>query len=247
MQPSQISDACEYLAWDSAFFEMRIARIPGCRLTDDSLKAALDWCSANQIRCLYFLAAADDRKTIALAQSANFDFVDIRVTLAVTLAAGREDAGPSVAGIRTYRQGDLDALKSIASRAHRDSRFFFDGRFSASSCELLYATWIEKSCRDPRQVVFVAEENGEASGYCTCSIDDAGVGHIGLLAVAEHARGRGLGNGLTSAALAHFRRQQVARVEVVTQGRNTQAARLYQKTGFIIHSLMLWYHKWFPL
>jgi hypothetical protein len=31
----------------------------------------------------------------------------------------------------------------------------------------------------------------------------------------------------------------------VTQGRNLAAQRLYQRTGFLIRDLQLWYHKWY--
>jgi hypothetical protein len=31
----------------------------------------------------------------------------------------------------------------------------------------------------------------------------------------------------------------------VTQGKNIAAQRLYQKNGFLIRDLQLWYHKWY--
>jgi ribosomal protein S18 acetylase RimI-like enzyme len=45
--------------------------------------------------------------------------------------------------------------------------------------------------------------------------------------------------------MAYFGKRRIAKVNVVTQGRNVRAQRLYQKSGFATDSVMLWYHKWF--
>ena len=46
-------------------------------------------------------------------------------------------------------------------------------------------------------------------------------------------------------AIEWFKNKDVRKIEVVTQGRNIPALRLYQKCGFQIQSLQIWYHKWF--
>jgi ribosomal protein S18 acetylase RimI-like enzyme len=45
-------------------------------------------------------------------------------------------------------------------------------------------------------------------------------------------------------ALRWFVSQGVTSVSVVTQARNVRAARFYQRAGFSIESIQLWYHKW---
>ena len=37
----------------------------------------------------------------------------------------------------------------------------------------------------------------------------------------------------------------IDRVQVVTQGRNVRAQRVYQRCGFVSAQLQLWYHRWF--
>jgi ribosomal protein S18 acetylase RimI-like enzyme len=49
---------------------------------------------------------------------------------------------------------------------------------------------------------------------------------------------------LTEAALAWFCAQGLQRAQVVTQGRNIAAQRLYQKCGFRTGEIALWYHRW---
>ena len=58
-------------------------------------------------------------------------------------------------------------------------------------------------------------------------------------------RGEGLAKYLLGKSLQNLSGQGFDYVEVVTQGRNYAAQRLYQKCGFVTKSTELWYHKWF--
>jgi ribosomal protein S18 acetylase RimI-like enzyme len=71
-----------------------------------------------------------------------------------------------------------------------------------------------------------------------------GIGNIGLFAVAEAERGRGHGSRLLDAALAWFATYDLERVNVVTQGRNAAAQRIYQRAGFLTVDTRHWYHFW---
>ena len=232
---------CTFLPWDSEFFGVRIARLTPSRLTPDSVSGAFEWCRANRIDCLYFLADSDHRETVQLAQSSAFQFVDIRATL---VHHGAPQAHLRDPAIRPFQPADLAPLQSIARASHHDSRFFFDGRFPEHRCEDLFETWITRSCQGWAQAVFVAECEGAAAGYCTCHVE-SGSGSIGLVALAPHAQGHGLGRRLIRAALSWFSSQAIATVKVVTQGRNARGQRLYQECGFVTESVMLWFHKWF--
>jgi ribosomal protein S18 acetylase RimI-like enzyme len=75
-------------------------------------------------------------------------------------------------------------------------------------------------------------------------MDPPDLGRIGIFAVAAEAQGKGLGHRLVDAALTWLARQGAARVTVVTQGRNSQAQRVYQRAGFRTHLVELWYHCW---
>ena len=237
-----VDNICSGLPWDSGFFKLRIARFSPTYLTPDSLNAALDWCRSNEIDCLYFLAASDHPETVRLAETAGFQFVDIRVTL--VRETGSQGSGDITnRNVRPFQESDLQALQEIAAYSHEDSRFFYDAAFPRERCRALFETWIERSCHGWAQAVFVAEVDGVPSGYCTCHIE-GNAGTIGLVALGPHAQGRGLGRHLVEAALSYFRQHKVPEVTVVTQGRNCKAQRLYQRCGFVTQSAMLWYHKW---
>lgn len=236
---------CAFLDWDSEFFGCRIAQISCHRLSDDEVAAVSDWCANQQIDCLYFLADADDLATIRRVEANHFHLVDIRVTLSkrFELLAHKKHVGfPEI--IRFHCEGDLANLKAIAKNAHHDSRFYADSHFPVQQCEALYETWIEKSCRGYADAVLVAENHGRAIGYISCHVTEAQAGKIGLVGVDEAMRGQGIGQRLLAASLEWFQAQGCSQVTVVTQGRNIQAQRLYQKHGFLTQSLQLWYHRW---
>lgn len=266
-----MSVICELLAWDSAFFGRRIARLHGGRLDPEAWAEAHAWSREQAIDCLYFLADPVDPITAPLAEQAGFRLVDLRVTLdgepgpAPAVPAGgtprlvaprggrRARAAPAAppARIRPAETGDVPALRRIAAVSHRDSRFYYDPHFERARCDELYATWIEKSCQGEAAAVLVAEVEGRAAGYITCLLEPAAgsaaglCGRIGLFAVAAAAQGRGVGSLLIDEALAWLAARGAGRVSVVTQGRNQRAQRIYQKSGLLTRSVELWYHRWF--
>jgi ribosomal protein S18 acetylase RimI-like enzyme len=147
--------------------------------------------------------------------------------------------------IRPSTHADIPALRTIAAANHTDSRFYADGRFARAKCDELYATWIEKSCRGWADVVFVAELDGAPVGYLSCHMKPAKTGSIGLVGLAAHAQGRGLGRRLVAAGVDWFHGRGAERATVVTQGCNVAAQHLYQSCGFRTASVQLWHHLWF--
>lgn len=242
----EASRLCEYLEWDSSFFERRIARLTSGRLDAEIIKEIIAWCELQAIECLYFLADADDPTTVRLAESHAFQLVDVRVTLERALDDIPATAGKALStGIRLCNSEDVPVLRSIANVSHRDSRFYHDFHFPPSACDALYETWIEKSCHGYATAVLVAELESRPAGYVSCHLLQENRGQIGLFGIAPEARGQGLGKKLLEGSLQWFAENGVKNVMVVTQGRNRAAQRLYQRGGFLTRSVQLWYHRWF--
>lgn len=243
----QATQLCQYLDWDSDFFGVPIARLVTSRLNEESLALALAWCEAERIACLYFLSRADDDHSVRLVEANRFHLVDIRITLERSLSEQEPilEERADYESIRPATEDDMAALRVIAGVSHTDSRFYYDGNFPQSRCSALYETWIEKSFAGYADKVLVTELNGQAVGYISCHLPEAGVGQIGLVGVSAEAQGCGMGQQLIRAALYWFRTQGVKQITVVTQGRNGPAQRLYQRHGFRTQSVQLWYHRWF--
>jgi dTDP-4-amino-4,6-dideoxy-D-galactose acyltransferase len=231
--------ACTLLEWDSAFFGRRIARVNGHTLTPARLAEVDAFCRTERVEGLYFLASASDDETARLAERGGFALVDIRLTLERALHAHDMSAG-----VRTATPQDIPALQVIARRAFTDSRFYHDPVIAVEQADALYETWIARSLEGFADVVLVSEDQGGVTGFITCRRLNAHSGDIGLVGVRRDSAGRGLGVALTEAALSWFRMQGLQRAQVVTQGRNIAAQRLYQKCGFRTGEIALWYHRW---
>ena len=243
---SRTEEVCRFLEWDSRFFGINIGRVNGSRLARDQSEGLLEWCQAQKIDCLYLLAEAGDPETAQLVAEQGFELVDIRLTFerdSLGAAGSRLTSLP--AGVRPFQSSDLPALREMAGRLHEDTRFFFDQRFPRERSAELYRVWLERSCENAQQQVFVAESEGAPEGYVASANGADGVGQIELIGVEFSAQGRGVGRALIMAALDAFASQGIARTRVVTQGRNVRAQRLYQRCGFVTESLQLWYHLWF--
>jgi dTDP-4-amino-4,6-dideoxy-D-galactose acyltransferase len=239
---AQSQERCRVLEWDSGFFGFRIGRLFGSSLTPDDAGQAVKWCREQAVKCLYFLAGADDAATSRAAENAGFHFADVRCTYTYDLSARRPLA--VTPAIRPFEPSDLPQLRQIASSSHGSSRFYYDRGFDRKRCADLYAEWIERSCRGWADAVYVAGFTGLPAGYVTCHLDGHKAGSIGLIAVDPQFQGRGLGQQLTCAAISHLSLRGARRVSVVTQGRNIRSQQMYQRCGFVLSSVEIWYHLW---
>jgi ribosomal protein S18 acetylase RimI-like enzyme len=82
--------------------------------------------------------------------------------------------------------------------------------------------------------VAVDDEKGELVGYITMQSDlETRIGWIHNLAVAENARGQGLGRRLIEHALAHFRSAGMTIAKIETLEQNAVGRHLYPSVGFV--------------
>ena len=231
------------LEWDSKIFGLRIGRFLSPRLDHARVEEALRWCDAEGVDCLYVLTASDDAPSVRVAEAHGFRFVDVRLTFA-RRASRTGVPAPRGGVVRPAREEDIPALQAIAQVSHHDSRFYFDGNFPEGRCDELYAVWIANACRGRSEIVFVAEAEGQPVGYLALNRSDPDEGQIDLLAVHPTAQRRGLGRGLVTAAVDWCAAHGLARLTVVTQGRNVRSQALYQRAGFVTTGFQLWYHVW---
>jgi GNAT superfamily N-acetyltransferase len=239
---SESGALCERLDWDSRFFGISIARAVPSRVDQAGCRALLDWCRAEKIECLYFLADASDTTGLLILDQAGFNHVDDRLTFELQPVP---PAPMLQAGVRAARPEDIPALREIAATSHRDSRFYNDGRFDRDRCDELYRVWIENSCNGWADHVVAVEREGAAIGYLTVHLRDREVAVIGLVGVSPAFRRQGIGGQLLDGALTWIANRSAKRVSVVTQGRNSASRGFFLNAGFRQSARALWYHRWF--
>lgn len=155
-------------------------------------------------------------------------------------------AAPSRHTIREAVPDDVAKLCDIAATAHVTSRFHFDPGFAPARAADLYRVWIQKECGGEADVVWVFESSSEAGGYLSCKLSSDGtICRLGLLGVRSDLRGGGAAPALLKRALEWAHHRGAGRCEVITQGRNIAAQRVYAEVGFKPADMHIWWHKWF--
>ena len=240
-----------YLAWDSQFFGFNIGRISSPELDPGRWAAAEKESQDLRLSCLYYLADPAAPAAIQTAEQVGFHYMDARLTLRfsqLNKACAITQIELPNHRLRTAQTSDLPELKAIARESHHNSRFYADPNFRLEDCNRLYEVWIENSLAGYAQKVFVAEnkKSGTVEAYITCHLNDQ-KGEIGLIAVDALARGMRIGYSLVLKSINWFRENGAESIEVVTQGGSQPAINLYQKAGFQMSNLQLWFHKWFYL
>ena len=240
------SDPARLMTWDTEFFGVRTARALGPIADCHARERLEEWCAENQIDWLHVLLSAGDLDSVRQLEAAGYSFVDIRMTL--LRRGGPAGSGEPGEGLllRSPFDGDLESLVTIARNAHTDSRFFNDPRLPHARASALYEEWLKKCCAGAlADSVVVAEMSGAPVGYATGQMRESERGVIGLVGVDDSARGRGLGGALVREISSRLAKLGSKEIEVVTQGRNVAAQRLYHRAGFAVGAVELWYHKWF--
>lgn len=246
---SVLIEPAVFLDWDTDFFGYRIGRVRENRLTPDSMAALEAWRGENAIQCLYFLAQADDRETIWLAEKNGFRLVEVRMIYERRLADWNPLTRPTNAAgviVRPSRLEDIPALQAIARNSYVDSRFYFDPNFTEAQWQAYYQFWVQKSVTGGADLTLTAEKDGEVVGYITGLVDrENNQGVYELTGVKESARRLGVGQELFRSGIDWYVRQDIPYMWLATQGRNIRTQRMVQRDGFLIRNCQLYYHKWF--
>lgn len=233
------------LSWDSSFFGVTMAQIEGpfTRLHEN---AVFKQARAKGVRFLQFFCDGSDLEGVAAAEAGGFSLVDARMTFELQNLNRRDIPGHARFRVGRGQPEDIPSLSSIAGRAHLDSRFYVDGRFPVDRIDSLFETWVVRAIHGTfDDFALVLYQEHKALGYCSLKLRSGGQSaQIGLFGIAAEYRGKALGRYLLETSLQMLTEMGVNEVEVVTQGRNITAQRLYQRAGFLTRRMEFIYHKW---
>ena len=134
--------------------------------------------------------------------------------------------------IRPITLADIEQFNRVSDVVFRERQYmaFVEG-FPLDEC----ATFVARNLRlgNPQ---FVADEAGRIVGWVDIQRETrpvhAHVGQLGIGVLPEY-RGRGIGEKLMRASIDAARAAGLEKIELHVYGRNTRAAALYRKLGFV--------------
>jgi dTDP-4-amino-4,6-dideoxy-D-galactose acyltransferase len=250
------------LDWDSVHFGFPVGRIAGS-VSDIELHAALNQARTRAFRLIYWATAPDREAPPQLLAEFGGRLVDRKVTFARALGPADRAAAPGGLTIIAFGQREVpDELTDLAIAAGEYSRFAVDPRIPRDRFEQMYRIWMAGSvCGEMAGTVLIARDEAvhgaakkthlpnepaggaEIAGMITIKVTGS-VGNIGLIAVAETHRGRGIGSRLIDAAHDWMVGRGASKTTVVTQQANVPACALYRRAGYTIEHAENYYHFW---
>jgi dTDP-4-amino-4,6-dideoxy-D-galactose acyltransferase len=233
------------LDWDSQFFGLNVAYVSCLHLTDNIYKAICNFVDTHNIQLIQYLCNCHDRKSVQVAEKGGFSFVDIRLTFVKSLIGVKEVEPYEKTTFRKAVEDDVHSLQMMAGGLYKNSRYFFDERFSSDKTREFYEGWIRKAVRGEfDHECWCLLEGEKIVAFCSVRYEQAGSAQVGLIGVHEACAGRGLGRHILECTMAKLAKSGIIQLTVVTQGRNYPAQNLYQSVGFRTKESQLWYHKW---
>lgn len=140
--------------------------------------------------------------------------------------------------VKEYQGPLTEELSSLAYASGEYSRFKTDPRLKSGEFEKLYQIWIANSLKRNEVLVF-----GEMEGMVTCEVNQNSA-QIGLIAVQESSRAKGIGENLLKNAESWAYAKGAQTMRIPTQKANIPAMHFYQRMGYKIVSQTFVYHYW---
>ena len=228
----------ELLKWDSEFFGFKVGR---WEIMPPPPKDILSHILSNVptgMRLVYLQSP-----TALQNLPENIHLVDRKTVYTKTLYSASRVNNASTAQPWSSLMNRM-ALDHLAIQAGFYSRFAVDPQMPAGSLERLYRLWIQRSVDKELadEVLVIANENVPIA-MITVTTKSA-TGHVGLVAVDDAHRGKGLGRCLLQAAESWCATNGAKSMQIITQGGNIPACHLYESTGYKICKQDFLYHMW---
>jgi dTDP-4-amino-4,6-dideoxy-D-galactose acyltransferase len=232
----------EILDWDTNFFNKKIGRINQAIENGVAFSNIEDELIKHHVDLAYYSSNAPLSDTILSTENYSLNLVDKKTTYIKPI----NPTLPFNIFIKQYKANypDEQLLKlSVASGEY--SRFNVDKQIGTDKFEELYELWIINSVsKKIAQEVLVYELLGSIVGFVTLGEKNSRA-DIGIIAVDKEHRGKGIGKALMYSAENWFANHSTYKdIQVVTQGSNKPACRLYESCGYKVDNVQFFYHLW---
>ena len=221
--------------WDSAFFGIKIGRVETANFALSSFEK-----EKNKFDLIY-IHEFDENNQHHLALKAFTQFEDKKIIYTKKISKNPllDDE------ISSYDNKIANKkLINLALLSGAYSRFRLDTNFKKKSYEHLYTKWIENSVNKKMAFcVLIFGDEKKPDGFITIQKKE-NVAQIGLFAVNDDARNKGIGKKLLAAAEYFAQKHNFDTLNITTQASNKPACMLYEKCGFTVQSSINTFHYW---
>ncbi|MNW44170.1 dTDP-fucosamine acetyltransferase [compost metagenome] len=225
------------LEWDSNFFGINIATVTD--INDLSFNFR-EYIQVRNIDFVQVLCRIDEISKINKLEYNGFHFADVKITYRINL----EDVYVNPIDFKLATNKDKLPIRKIAEGSFFDSRYYgYEHLFKVEKVNRMYSLWAEKSIDGQFDDFCLKITHSNATcGFITVKIINTSSAVIGIFAIDEQFRGRGIGCELMNSLFSFLRTMNVCNVEVSTQGKNILAQNFYIKQGFKVSRLESWYY-----
>ena len=145
--------------------------------------------------------------------------------------------------ISIAQKKDISTLKKKFATRFNFTRYYTDDNFKKNKILKFYKNWIERSVKGQfDNYTLLMKEKNKIIGFCTLTERSNDTVIIGLVSVVKSQNNYGLN--LIKGVENFLYLKGFKKLYVVTQGRNHQAQKLYDKCFFKIDKVECYYHLW---
>jgi dTDP-4-amino-4,6-dideoxy-D-galactose acyltransferase len=235
----------EILDVDTEVFGFPVARILPDKLTTDGLAGIISDLKKEKVRLVFWASDPGDEESHRAARLHQGFLADRKVTFVIDLDQAPECSETADWNVEEHVDDrPCTEMENLAIEIGRNSRFGADPRIPENTMIKMYRLWLRNSLnRQVADAILVVRHSGRVVGMSTV-LGKNGKGCIGLFAVDKDLRGKKVGVALARAAQTWARRKGFRFARVVTQETNIPACRLYEKCGYHLDRVELFYHFW---
>jgi dTDP-4-amino-4,6-dideoxy-D-galactose acyltransferase len=227
-----------YLDWDSCFFGLKIGQIDTDQMTYELYNELIYTKRKSGYDLVYWFAEYDGKNDPEPSGGKLPELYDVKITYSKSNLIPEENKNLS---IEKYNGPLTGKLIELAIESGQKSRFRKDSRLKDRFVDM-YTTWISRSVSgEIADVVLVSKMQNEINGFITAQRTGS-ICRVGLIAVDQMFRGRGIGGELLEAANSWCTKEGCNEIRVATQIENRGACRLYERNGYNRLSTKYIYH-----
>ncbi len=229
------------LDWDSNFFNFNVGRIMGPIKEKQDIQNVEFLIEENKNKLSYYSTSKKLPEFVFESNKFDIVLVDRKTTYSKSINSDLE-INKSISSID--HKIPEEKLIDLAIQSGVYSRFNVDKKIGKQKFKEMYRLWMINSVnRKIAKEVFVFTENKNIAGFVTLG-EKNNRADIGIIAVDNVFRGKGIGKTLMTSAEKWFSNSGYKSIQVVTQGDNIPACKLYESCGYNVESIELFYHIW---